>query len=215
MCRRSSWTMSHSSRSFDRWRSHRGERGSSRADTVPFDLGLDRTAEGRRAVASEPSLEVLDMRATPHHRPASASWRRRQLYSTLNALSVCQVALNNGGTIVLLPSFTAHRLHRCRVALSGAGADRRRDHGRDVLRERDAMAAADFSAAQSLRIGGAQCRQLVGQIGRRCPWMFEFCMATARPRPAQWRSHRKGVCRCRWHRASRSRSAADPAMAPR
>ena len=38
------------------WRFHRGERGARRAGTVPVHLGLDRTAEGRRAVASEPSL---------------------------------------------------------------------------------------------------------------------------------------------------------------
>ena len=51
-------------------------------------------------------LWVLDMRAAPVPPPGQRVLVAAPLYH-MNALSVCQVALNNGGTIVLLPSFTA------------------------------------------------------------------------------------------------------------
>ena len=63
-------------------------------------------------------LWVLAMRATPAPPPGQRVLVAAPLYH-MNALSMCQVTLNNGGTIVLLPSFTPPRLHRCRVALSG------------------------------------------------------------------------------------------------
>jgi long-chain acyl-CoA synthetase len=114
-------------------------------------------------------LWVLDMRAAPVPPPGQRVLVAAPLYH-MNALSVCQVALNNGGTIVLLPSFTARGFidaaSRYRVqALTGVPTMIAM-----MLRERDAMAAADFSAAQSLRIGSAPLsEQLVGQIQQALP----------------------------------------------
>ena len=51
-------------------------------------------------------LWVLEMRATPAPPPGHRILVAAPLYH-MNALSMCQVALNNGDTIVLLPSFTA------------------------------------------------------------------------------------------------------------
>ena len=79
----------------------------------------------------------------------------------MNALSMCQVTLNNGGTIVLLPSFTArgyidaasrYQVHALTAVPTMIAM---------MLREHDAMAAADLSSVQSLRVGSAP---LSGQL---------------------------------------------------
>ncbi len=114
-------------------------------------------------------LWVLKMRATPTPPPGQRVLVAAPLYH-MNALSVCQVALNTGGTIVLLPSFTATRFigaaSRYQVhALTGVPTMIAM-----MLRERDAMAAADFSSVKSLRIGSAPLsEQLIEQIRQAMP----------------------------------------------
>jgi acyl-CoA synthetase (AMP-forming)/AMP-acid ligase II len=99
-------------------------------------------------------LWVLEQRAVP---PPPAGHRvlvAAPLYH-MNALSVCQSTLNTGGTIVLLPSFTA--------AAYIDAASRFRVHALTavptmiamMLRERGLMSAADLSSVRSLRVGSA------------------------------------------------------------
>jgi acyl-CoA synthetase (AMP-forming)/AMP-acid ligase II len=88
----------------------------------------------------------------------------------MNALSVCQVALNIGGTIVLLPSFTAegyidaasrYKVHALTAVPTMIAM---------MLREHALMAAADLSSVRSLRVGSAPLSAtLVEQIGRAFP----------------------------------------------
>ncbi len=114
-------------------------------------------------------LWVLDVRATPAAPPGQRVLVAAPLYH-MNALSTCQVTLNNGGTIVLLPSFTATGFI--------AAASRYQVHALTgvptmiamMLREHAAMTAADFSSLQSLRIGSAPLsEQLVEQIRQALP----------------------------------------------
>jgi long-chain acyl-CoA synthetase len=109
-------------------------------------------------------LWVLAMRATPPPQAGQRVLVAAPLYH-MNALSMCQVTLNTGGTIVLLPSFTAasysdaasrHRVH----ALTGVPTMIAM-----LLRERALMARTDFSSVTSLRVGSAPLsEQLVQQM---------------------------------------------------
>jgi acyl-CoA synthetase (AMP-forming)/AMP-acid ligase II len=109
-------------------------------------------------------LWVLEQRAIP---PPPAGQRvlvAAPLYH-MNALSVCQSTLNTGGTIVLLPSFTAaayidaashHRVHALTAVPTMIAM---------MLRERAPMAAADLSSVQSLRVGSAPLSEhLIAQM---------------------------------------------------
>jgi long-chain acyl-CoA synthetase len=109
-------------------------------------------------------LWVLEMRANPvppsGHRVLVAA----PLYH-MNALSMCQLTLNNGGMIVLLPAFTARAFIEA--------ASRYQVHSLTavptmiamMLRERELMAAADLSSVQSLRVGSAPLsEQLIEQM---------------------------------------------------
>ena len=114
-------------------------------------------------------LWVLAMRATPAPPPGQRVLVAAPLYH-MNALSMCQVTLNNGGTIVLLPSFNAatyidaasrYQVH----ALTGVPTMIAM-----MLREHAAMAAADFSSVQSVRIGSAPLsEQLIAQMRQALP----------------------------------------------
>jgi long-chain acyl-CoA synthetase len=114
-------------------------------------------------------LWVLEMRAAPAPPPGYRILVAAPLYH-MNALSMCQVALNNGGTIVLLPSFTAtgfiDAASRYRVrALTGVPTMIAM-----MLREHAAMAAADLSSVQSIRIGSAPLsEQLIAQMHHALP----------------------------------------------
>lgn len=114
-------------------------------------------------------LWVLEMRAKPMPPPGQRVLVAAPLYH-MNALSVCQVALSTGGTIVLLPSFTAagyidaasrYRVHALTAVPTMIAM---------MLRERDLMAAADLSSVQSLRVGSAPLSAtLVEQIRHAFP----------------------------------------------
>lgn len=114
-------------------------------------------------------LWVLEIRASPRPPPGHRVLVAAPLFH-MNALSMSQVTLNNGGTIVLLPSFTApsyidaaarHRVNALTAVPTMIAM---------MLREHDAMAAADLSSVQSLRVGSAPLsQQLVGQIRQAFP----------------------------------------------
>jgi long-chain acyl-CoA synthetase len=114
-------------------------------------------------------LWVLAMRATPAPPPGQRVLVAAPLYH-MNALSTCQVTLNNGGTIVLLPSFNAatyiDAVSRYQVhALTGVPTMIAM-----MLREHAAMAAADISSVQSVRIGSAPLsEQLIAQMRQALP----------------------------------------------
>jgi long-chain acyl-CoA synthetase len=114
-------------------------------------------------------LWVMEIRATPAPPPGQRVLVAAPLYH-MNALSMCQVTLNNGGTIVLLPSFTAPTFidaaSRYQVnALTGVPTMIAM-----MLREHAAMAAADFSSLQGIRIGSAPLSdQLIGQMRQAFP----------------------------------------------
>jgi acyl-CoA synthetase (AMP-forming)/AMP-acid ligase II len=99
-------------------------------------------------------LWVLEQRAIPSPPAGQRVLVAAPLYH-MNALSVCQATLNTGGTIVLLPSFTAaayidaasrYRVHTLTAVPTMIAM---------MLRERALMAAADLSSVQSLRVGSA------------------------------------------------------------
>jgi acyl-CoA synthetase (AMP-forming)/AMP-acid ligase II len=114
-------------------------------------------------------LWVLEMRANPPPPPGLRVLVAAPLYH-MNALSTCQVTLTNGGTIVLLPSFTApayiDAASRYRVqALTAVPTMIAM-----MLRERELMAAADLSSVQSLRVGSAPLsEQLIEQMRQAFP----------------------------------------------
>ncbi len=114
-------------------------------------------------------LWVLEMRASPTPPAGQRVLVAAPLYH-MNALSICQVTLNNGGTIVLLPTFTA-------PAFIDA-ASRYQVHSLTgvptmvamMLRERELMATAELSSVQSLRVGSAPLSgQLIEQMRRAFP----------------------------------------------
>ena len=114
-------------------------------------------------------LWVLEIRANPAPPPARRVLVAAPLYH-MNALSTCQVTLNNGGTIVLLPGFTAPAYIEA--------ASRFRVHALTavptmiamMLREHALMAAADLSSVESLRVGSAPLsEQLIQQMNRAFP----------------------------------------------
>lgn len=114
-------------------------------------------------------LWVMEMRATPAPPAGQRVLVAAPLYH-MNALSMCQVTLNNGGTIVLLPSFSAPTFidaaSRYRVtALTGVPTMIAM-----MLREHAAMAAADFASLQTIRIGSAPLSdQLISQMRQTFP----------------------------------------------
>lgn len=140
------------------------------AEPAMFLYTSGSTGRPKGVVLSHQShLWVLEMRRTPAPVPGQRVLVAAPLYH-MNALSVCQVALNNGSTIVLLPSFTA-------AGFIGA-ASRYRVHALTgvptmiamMLRERKAMATADLSSVQSLRIGSAPLsEQLIEQVHQAMP----------------------------------------------
>ena len=114
-------------------------------------------------------LWVLAMRATPAPPPGQRVLVAAPLYH-MNALSMCQVTLNNGGTIVLLPSFTAPATSRPRRATRCSALTAVPTMIAMMLREHAAMAAADLSSVQSLRVGSAPLsEQLIAQMRQAFP----------------------------------------------
>ncbi|HLY88700.1 MAG TPA: class I adenylate-forming enzyme family protein [Acetobacteraceae bacterium] len=112
-------------------------------------------------------LWVLGMRATPT--PGLRVLVAAPLYH-MNALSMSQVTLNNGGTIVLLPGFNAagfiDAASRYQVnAITGVPTMIAM-----MLREHDAISTADLSSVQTLRIGSAPLsEQLIAQVRQAMP----------------------------------------------
>jgi acyl-CoA synthetase (AMP-forming)/AMP-acid ligase II len=114
-------------------------------------------------------LWVLAQRANPAPPPGQRVLVAAPLYH-MNALSVCQSTLNTGGTIVLLPSFTApayidaasrYRVHALTAVPTMIAM---------MLREHQAMASADLSSVQSLRVGSAPLsEQLIEQMRQAFP----------------------------------------------
>ena len=114
-------------------------------------------------------LWVLEKRADPAPPPGQRVLVAAPLYH-MNALSVCQSTLNTGGTIVLLPSFTAaayidaasrHRVHALTAVPTMIAM---------MLREHAAMASADLSSVQSLRVGSAPLSEhLIEQMRQAFP----------------------------------------------
>lgn len=114
-------------------------------------------------------LWVTQMRAAPvppsGHRVLVAA----PLYH-MNALSMCQVTLNNGGTIVLLPSFHAAGYIDAAARYGVTALTGVPTMVAMMLREPAAMAAADLSAVQSVRVGSAPLSdQLVAQMRQAFP----------------------------------------------
>lgn len=107
---------------------------------------------------------VLEIRANPAPPPGQRVLVAAPLYH-MNALSMSQVTLNNGGTIVLLPSFTAQSYIDAASRYQVNALTAVPTMIAMMLRERDAMTSADLSSVQSLRVGSAPLsQQLVGQI---------------------------------------------------
>jgi long-chain acyl-CoA synthetase len=114
-------------------------------------------------------LWVLEQRAVPSPPPGQRVLVAAPLYH-MNALSVCQSTLNTGGTIVLLPSFTApayidaasrHRVHALTAVPTMIAM---------MLREHATMASADLSSVQSLRVGSAPLSEkLIRQMRQAFP----------------------------------------------
>ncbi len=140
------------------------------AEPAMFLYTSGSTGRPKGVVLSHQShLWVLEIRANPPPPPGQRVLVAAPLYH-MNGLSMSQVTLNNGGTIVLLPSFTARgyieAASRHRVtALTGVPTMIAM-----MLREREAMAAADLTQVRSLRIGSApMSEQLVQQIRQALP----------------------------------------------
>jgi long-chain acyl-CoA synthetase len=114
-------------------------------------------------------LWVLEQRGNPAPPPGQRVLVAAPLYH-MNALSVCQSTLNTGGTIVLLPSFTApayidaasrYRVHALTAVPTMIAL---------MLREHAAMASADLSSVQSLRVGSAPLSEhLIEQMRQAFP----------------------------------------------
>jgi long-chain acyl-CoA synthetase len=128
------------------------------------------TGQPKGVVLSHQShLWVLEQRAEPPPPPGQRVLVAAPLYH-MNALSVCQSTLNTGGTIVLLPSFTApayidaasrYRVHSLTAVPTMIAM---------MLREHAAMASADLSSVQSLRVGSAPLsEQLIEQMRQAFP----------------------------------------------
>jgi long-chain acyl-CoA synthetase len=123
------------------------------------------TGQPKGVVLSHQShLWVLQQRAAPAPPAGQRVLVAAPLYH-MNALSVCQSTLNTGGTIVLLPSFTTrayidaasrYRVHALTAVPTMIAM---------MLREHEAMALADLSSVQSLRVGSAPLsEQLIEQM---------------------------------------------------
>ena len=140
------------------------------AEPAMFLYTSGSTGRPKGVVLSHQShLWVLEIRANPPPPPGQRVLVAAPLYH-MNALSMSQVTLNNGGTIVLLPSFTARGFieaasrHQV-TALTGVPTMIAM-----MLREREAVEAADLSSVESLRIGSApMSEQLVQQIRQALP----------------------------------------------
>jgi acyl-CoA synthetase (AMP-forming)/AMP-acid ligase II len=140
------------------------------AEPAMFLYTSGSTGRPKGVVLSHQShLWVLEMRANPVPPPGQRVLVAAPLYH-MNALSMCQVTLNTGGTIVLLPSFTA--------ATYINAASRYQVHALTavptmiamMLREHDLMAATDLSSVQSLRVGSAPLsEQLIDQMRQAFP----------------------------------------------
>jgi acyl-CoA synthetase (AMP-forming)/AMP-acid ligase II len=114
-------------------------------------------------------LWVLEQRADPEPPPGQRVLVAAPLYH-MNALSVCQSTLNTGGTIVLLPSFTApayidaasrYRVHALTAVPTMIAM---------MLRDHAAMASADLASVQSLRVGSAPLSErLIEQMRQAFP----------------------------------------------
>jgi long-chain acyl-CoA synthetase len=138
------------------------------AEPAMFLYTSGSTGRPKGVVLSHQShLWVLEMRARPT--PGLRVLVAAPLYH-MNALSMSQVTLNNGGTIVLLPGFNAagfiDAVSRYQVnAITGVPTMIAM-----MLREREAMATADFSSVQTLRIGSAPLsEQLIAQVRHAMP----------------------------------------------
>ena len=125
------------------------------AEPAMFLYTSGSTGRPKGVVLSHQShLWVLAIRANPAPPPGQRVLVAAPMYH-MNGLSMSQVTLNNGGTIVLLPSYTAHSYIDA--------ASRYRVHALTavptmiamMLREHDAMGSADLSSVQVIRLGSA------------------------------------------------------------
>jgi len=157
---------------FDSLLSDGGMRAVEAEDAEPamFLYTSGSTGRPKGVVLSHQShLWVVGMRSDPLP-PAGLRYLVAAPLYHMNALSVCQTALATGGTIVLLPSFTAtsyiDAAARYRVqALTAVPTMIAM-----MLRERELMARADLSCVTSLRVGSAPLTAtLVEQIGAAFP----------------------------------------------
>ena len=99
-------------------------------------------------------LWVLEMRAATRPSPGLRYLVAAPLYH-MNALSMCQTALATGGTIVLLPSFTAASYIDAAARYRTQALTAVPTMIAMMLRERELMAQADLSCVTSLRVGSA------------------------------------------------------------
>ena len=112
---------------------------------------------GRRASCCRTSAIcwVLEIRAGPPPPPGQRVLVAAPLYH-MNALSMCQMTLNNGDTIVLLPRSPRAATSRPRRAIGCSALTAVPTMIAMMLREREAMAAADLSSrAESAHRFGA------------------------------------------------------------
>ena len=99
-------------------------------------------------------LWVVEMRSEPPPPPRLRYLVAAPLYH-MNALSVCQTALATGGTIVLLPGFTAASYIDAAARYQVQALTAVPTMIAMMLRERELMSRADLSCVTSLRVGSA------------------------------------------------------------
>jgi long-chain acyl-CoA synthetase len=140
------------------------------AEPAMFLYTSGSTGRPKGVVLSHQShLWVVQIRANPPPQPGQRVLVAAPLYH-MNALSMCQVTLNTGGTIVLLPSFTARGYIEAASLYQAHALTAVPTMIAMMLRERELMAAADFSSVQSLRVGSAPLsEQLIEQMWQAFP----------------------------------------------
>lgn len=110
-------------------------------------------------------LWVIDQRLRPLSHQAERPLVAAPLYH-MNALAVCQAALAQGDTIILLPGFTtasyieAASTHRATVLTSVPTMIAM------MLRERDLLARSDLSSVGAVRMGSAPVSPALMQVAR-------------------------------------------------
>ena len=140
------------------------------AEPAMFLYTSGSTGRPKGVVLSHQShLWVLDIRSRPAPPPGQRVLVAAPMYH-MNGLSMSQVTLNNGGTIVLLPSYTAHGYIDAASRYQVQSLTAVPTMIAMMLRERDAMAAADLSSVQNIRLGSAPLSaKLIAQMRQAFP----------------------------------------------